>query len=555
MLPTSHKIYFNSKCTMLRRDAYASIAAAWLLVFSSQVHGQGNGAIITLHLINADTDSMVADLTNGTVVDVSSIAGMSTPSFNINATYDTTVRSVWYWYNESMYNIEETAPYALCANNETDFFKCNVLNCGSHTVTAVPYSSSDAQGNAGAPYSVYFSIACPTAAPALPPSPSPVTPIAPTFAVSGLSLVNAANDNKVVDLANGTVVYIKDIPGMLTPFFNINATFWGKIGSVGYWYNYSLYHIEQWAPFAFCANNHCNFFYCERLGCGTHTVTATPYQEPWLYGSPGSPYTVTFSIDCSPNAAPPVATAAPIASAAPAPKAPLASAVPAPIAPTETPSTRPSSAPSPAACLGCKPSNACFTTSCKFTGKCIYTPVKTCPAGQSCDPKTGNCLSQNYLRPCIGVIDESSQTTSYVDAMWTEFRATYPDRPFCLLQPISSDWGDSSDGYGLYLPPSFLNDTSARHYNIIREDTPTPIIPSSPLPDWFDLCDIDVYAATGISFVGLYIDTSSSMTEETVANMSSNFIQKLNQSGLAYKTLLNPSEDWILPFLTDLSTL
>jgi hypothetical protein len=386
------------------------------------------------------------------------------------------------------------------------------------------------------------------------------------FAVTGLSLVNAANDNKVVDLANGTVVYVKDIPGMLTPFFNIDASYWGKIGSVGYWYNYSLYHIEQWAPFAFCANNRSDFFYCKRLGCGTHTVTATPYREPWLYGSPGSPYTVTFSIDCSLNVAPPVATAAPIALVVPAPKAPLSSAVPASKAPlasgnqapgtsTEMPSTRPSSAPSPAACLGCTPSNACFATSCKFTGKCVYTPVKSCPAGQSCDPRTGNCLSQNDLRPCLGVIDESSQANSYVDAKWTEFRATYPGRPFCLLQPISSDWGDSSDGYGLYLPSSFLNDTSARHYNITREDTPTPFVPSSPLPDWFDLCDIDVYAATGVSFVGLYIDTSGSMTAATVQNMTATFIQKLNQSGLAYKTLLNPSEDWILPFLTDLSTL
>jgi hypothetical protein len=190
-----------------------------------------------------------------------------------------------------------------------------------------------------------------------------------------------------------------------------------------------------------------------------------------------------------------------------------------------------------------------------FTGKCVYTPIKTCPSGQSCDPKTGNCLSQNDLRPCIGVIDESSQENSYVDAKWTEFRATYPDRPFCLLQPISSDWGDSSDGYGLYLPPLFLNDTSARHFNITREDQEFPLIPRPPLADWFTLCGIGAYAATGISFVGLYIDTSGSMTEATVENMTATFIQKLNQSGLAYKTLFNPDEDWILPFLEDLSTL
>jgi hypothetical protein len=133
---------------------------------------------------------------------------------------------------------------------------------------------------------------------------------------------------------------------------------------------------------------------------------------------------------------------------------------------------------------------------------------------------------------------------------------TYPDRPFCLLRPISRSRLPFPLGrYGLYLPPLFLNDTNAKRYDITREDTPTPIIPRPPLADWFDLCDIGAYAATGISFVGLYIDTSGSMTAATVKNMTATFIQKLNQTGLAYKTLFNPDEDWILPFLTDLSTL
>jgi hypothetical protein len=104
----------------------------------------------------------------------------------------------------------------------------------------------------------------------------------------------------------------------------------------------------------------------------------------------------------------------------------------------------------------------------------------------------------------------------------------------------------------IQLPPLFLNDTNAKQFNITREDTPAPIIPRPPLADWFDLCGIGAY---GISFVGLYIDTSGSMTEATVKNMTATFIQKLNQSGLAYKTLFNGNEDWILPFLTDLSTL
>lgn len=230
------------------------------------------------------------------------------------------------------------------------------------------------------------------------------------------------------------------------------------------------------------------------------------------------------------------------------------------------PSFFPSNAPSLAACQECADSNSCFSTSCEAitnatvvavtnkTVSCIYTPIITCATGLSCDPSNGSCRNQSDLRPCVAVIDESSLGYSYIDKRWNDFRNAYPDRPFCLLQPINSGFVDPLTNNDLYLPPTFLNDTKAAHFNITREDG-FEVIPNPPLADWFDICDIDVYAATGVEFVGLFVDTSGSLTAAAVAQMLGNFTSRLNQTGLAYKSLFNTYEDWILPFLTDLSTL
>jgi hypothetical protein len=119
------------------------------------------------------------------------IPGMTKPSFNINAAYSGAVRSVEYWYGGTKYRVEAVAPFAFCGNNRADFFSCPKLGCGNHTVWAVPFSRGGAQGEAGPRYAVSFSVACS----------SP-----PKLAVTGLTLVNADKDTKVLDLANGTVV-------------------------------------------------------------------------------------------------------------------------------------------------------------------------------------------------------------------------------------------------------------------------------------------------------------------------------------------------------------
>jgi Multicopper oxidase len=126
--------------------------------------------------------------------------------------------------------------------------------------------------------------------------PIPTNPALPR--ITGLSLINVKTDSKVTDLRDGSVINIRDIPGMSTPSFNIDASVAGAVRSVEFWYAGVRRHIEEVFPFSFCGNKGSDFFKCRALGCGTHTVKAVPYSRPSTEGSPGASLTATFTIAC-----------------------------------------------------------------------------------------------------------------------------------------------------------------------------------------------------------------------------------------------------------------
>jgi hypothetical protein len=116
-----------------------------------------NGAITAFSLIDTVTDTIIANLTNGTVVNVTN---RTNPSFSINASFaGSGIGSVKFGHNgNSKVHIENNAWYSFCGNRGKDFFNCSALGIGNHTVTATPYSEQYTGGQAGAPYTVSFSI-------------------------------------------------------------------------------------------------------------------------------------------------------------------------------------------------------------------------------------------------------------------------------------------------------------------------------------------------------------------------------------------------------------
>ena len=68
--------------------------------------------------------------------------------------------------------------------------------------------------------------------------------------------------------------------------------------------------------------------------------------------------------------------------------------------------------------------------------------------------------------------------------------------------------------------------------------------------DWYDICNIDTLPEG--SSIALFIDTSGSMTLQTVRASYDAFVAKLNEKNITITTVTNNDEDWITPFLVDL---
>ena len=69
--------------------------------------------------------------------------------------------------------------------------------------------------------------------------------------------------------------------------------------------------------------------------------------------------------------------------------------------------------------------------------------------------------------------------------------------------------------------------------------------------DWYTICNID-----GIpdgSKIAMFVDGSGSMTPGNVQASIDLLNTKLAARGITIITVTNPSEDWITPFLTELT--
>jgi hypothetical protein len=158
---------------------------------------QTSGTLTGLDLINTMSGTRITTLSNNQVIAVNTIPGMTTPSFNINATFvGSGIQSVGFRYNaSSQVWTENAAPWAFCGNSGPVYSNCAQLKLGRHTVTATPFSGSGLTGTAGAPINVTFTIVAsvppPTKAPVKPPTNAPVK--APTNAPTNAPVNDPTN--------------------------------------------------------------------------------------------------------------------------------------------------------------------------------------------------------------------------------------------------------------------------------------------------------------------------------------------------------------------------
>lgn len=149
---------------------------------------------------------------------------------------------------------------------------------------------------------------------------------------------------------------------------------------------------------------------------------------------------------------------------------------------------------------------------------------------------------QNRLLTCIAVIDESSVGDSIIDVLWDELRVTYPDRRFCLLQPILP----GNIRPTMYRPPDFHSDPKTLYQAVNRDDGNATLA-----SDYYSICGIEQQRRKGLTNVALFVDISGSMDETTVATSLDLFDRMLQNANLRNVSgVYNDIEDWITPCLT-----
>ena len=149
----------------------------------------------------------------------------------------------------------------------------------------------------------------------------------------------------------------------------------------------------------------------------------------------------------------------------------------------------------------------------------------------------------NEITPCIAVIDESrtSQSLAIFERLWSQFRTTYPKRPFCLLQP------EPELPSALFIPPAFFNDNNTIYSQVNRD---FGVVASRS--DWFDICGLDGLRDRGVVDVAVFIDNSGSLTTPKVQASYDLLLSSMEEEGLALVAgIENQLEDWISPFLID----
>ncbi len=111
--------------------------------------------------------------------------------------------------------------------------------------------------------------------------------------VTGFTLVNAATDKDLMELNDGDVLYLDNLPAEL----NIRAnTAPVQVGSVVLQLNDWAKRTENVAPYALAGDRNGNYHAMPALTPGHYTLTATPYSEMNRRGKMGEPLTIHFEV-------------------------------------------------------------------------------------------------------------------------------------------------------------------------------------------------------------------------------------------------------------------
>ena len=247
------------------------------------------GTINGLELFDGATGDDLGPITDG-----ETITETSGQTFAIRGSTSGDIGSIQYQLDGSTTQTDDSAPYDVFGTNSDGSSEGATIAVGSHTLTATPYSSADAQGVAGSVYSIQFSIAqqTPPPPPVVPPTPPPPPPVG---TITGLELYDGATGQDLGPITNGET--ISETPGQT---FAVRGSISGAIGSVQYQLDGMTTATDDGSPYDLFGTNSDGSSEGATIDVGSHTLTATPYSDADAQGTAGSPYTIQFAISQQP---------------------------------------------------------------------------------------------------------------------------------------------------------------------------------------------------------------------------------------------------------------
>jgi hypothetical protein len=241
-----------------------------------------------LTLINAATNADIKPLVNATTLDMS--AGKQ---YSIRANVTGATKSVVFKLDGATIRTESSAPFSIAGDNPitgggTDYLPLTGLTNGTHTLVVSGFDAAGGTGNAGSAVTVTFTV---------------TGVVAPTFGVTGLTLVNAATDADIGPVTNGMTI---DFSGGKT--YSIRANVAGTTTkSVVFKVDGATFRTENSAPYSIAGDS-------AKTGGGTdyaawgaqngsRTLVVSGFDATAGGGNAGGSVTVTVNVTGAPNTA------------------------------------------------------------------------------------------------------------------------------------------------------------------------------------------------------------------------------------------------------------
>jgi len=227
-------------------------------------YGSDARAVTELVLVDTDADADVQPLADGALVYRPGLP----PNLSIRAaTLPSPVGSVRFTLDGVQHRIENIVPYALQGDVDGDYAPA-LLTSGSHTLRVEPFELADAQGAAGAPREITFTV------------------------VYGFELIDTDTDQPIRGLASGDVLRLSTLP----PRFTIRANPQpATVGSVRFTLDGVEHRVENIAPYALQGDVDGDYAPVT-LAPGAHVLTAQPFSAADASGTPGALLQLAFEV-------------------------------------------------------------------------------------------------------------------------------------------------------------------------------------------------------------------------------------------------------------------